>query len=269
MIRRDVEIVAVDRARHLVVVLEGERLAAMLEQALLSGGRLHDAAARREIAGEHGGRAFRVERLLERMNDIGQMHLRIGERVAERLSRHGDGGQIEQIFHLPHQCAQAAGIEEVFHQIFARRRDIGDHRHLPRNRVERRHVERNAGAARHGDDVNDRIGRAAERHVHANGIVEGRRRQDFLRRQIFPHHLDGAAAGGGAHARMIGVRRRDRRRARQREPERFGDRHHGGGGAHHHAGAEGTRNAAFDLVPLFIANAPGALLVPVFPGVGA
>ena len=103
----------------------------------------------------------------------------------------------------------------------------------------------------------------------ADGIVEGGRRQDLFRRLILPHHVDGAAAGGGAHARMIGVRRRDRRGAGQREPERFGDRHHGRRGAHHHAGAERARNAAFDLVPLVVADAPGALLVPVFPGVRA
>ncbi len=203
------------------------------------------------------------------MDDVGQMHLRAGKRVAEGLAAHGDAGQIEQIPHLPHQRAQAAGIEEILHQIFAGRRDIGDHRHLPRDRVEPRHVERDAGAARHGDDVDDGIGRAAERHVHANGIVEGGRRENFIRRQILPHHVDGAAAGGGAHARMIGVRRRDRRRARQREPERLGDRHHGGRGAHHHAGAERARNAALDLVPLLVADAAGAFLVPIFPGVGA
>src|ERR1035437_6373225 len=36
-------------------------------------------------------------------------------------------------------------------------------------------------------------------YVHANGVVERRQRQDALRRQILPHHVDDATAGGGAH----------------------------------------------------------------------
>ena len=88
-------------------------------------------------------------------------------------------------------------------------------------------------------------------------------------RQILPHHVDDAAAGGAAHPRMIGIRRRDRRCARQRQPQRLGDRHHRCRGAHHHAGAERARDAALDLVPFVVADVAGALLGPVFPDVGA
>ena len=203
------------------------------------------------------------------MNHVGQMHDRAVDIVADRAAGDGQAGQIEQVAHFRHQRAQAAGIEKILHQIFAGRRDVGDHRHLSRDLVEPRHVERNAGAARHGDDVDDGIGRAAERHVHADGVVEGGGIEDFIRRQVVPHHVDDAAAGGGAHARMIGVGRRDRGGAGQREPQRFGDRHHRRRGAHHHAGAERAGDAAFDLAPFLFADIAGALLVPVFPDVGA
>ena len=63
VVGRDVEIVALDLARHVVVVLERDRLAAMLEEALVGGRRLHHAAARREVALEHRGRAFGVDRI--------------------------------------------------------------------------------------------------------------------------------------------------------------------------------------------------------------
>ena len=56
---RDVEIVALDLARHVVVVLERDRLAAMLDEPLLGRRRLHHAAVRREIALQHRGRAAR------------------------------------------------------------------------------------------------------------------------------------------------------------------------------------------------------------------
>ena len=77
------------------------------------------------------------------------------------------------------------------------------------------------------------------------------------------------ALSNAAHARMIGVRRRNRRRAGQREAQRLRDRHHGRGGPHHHAGAERARNAALDLVPFVVADAAGAFLVPIFPGIRA
>jgi hypothetical protein len=105
--------------------------------------------------------------------------------------------------------------------------------------------------------------------MHADGIVERGGRENLLRRQIVPHHVDNAAAARRAHARMIGIRRRNRRSAGQCQAERFGDRHHGGGGAHHHAGAERARDAGFDLAPFPFADIAGAFFVPVFPDVGA
>ena len=74
MVRRDLEIVAVDLARHVVVVLEHQRRTAVLEQPRIGGGRLHHAAARREIAGEHRGGARGRYRVAERMDDVAQMH---------------------------------------------------------------------------------------------------------------------------------------------------------------------------------------------------
>src|SRR5215472_5194546 len=79
-----------------------------------------------------------------------------------------------------------------------------------RKPVEALDVERNAGAPRHRDDVNDGIGRAAHRHVHLDRIVEGGRGKNPLGRELLPHHVDDASAGRGAHARMAGIGRRNR-----------------------------------------------------------
>ncbi len=241
----------------------------MLVQALLGRRRLHDAAARRQIAAQHRGGAVAVDRIVERLDDVGVVDRGVRDVFGERLAgdRHLRG--IEHAAQLHHQRPEAAGIVEILHQESAGRPHIGDHRHLARNLVEAVHVERNAGAARHGDEMDDAVGRAGHRHVHLDGVVDRGLGDDLVRRQVVPHHLDDAAAGGDRHARMSGVRRRDRRRARQREAERLGDRHHGRGRAHRHAGAERARDAAFDLLPLLLGDLAGALLVPVFPGVGA
>ncbi len=58
VVGRDIEIVALDLARHVVVVLEGDRLAAVPQDSRGSAaGRLHHAAARRQVAREHGARS--------------------------------------------------------------------------------------------------------------------------------------------------------------------------------------------------------------------
>ncbi len=59
VVGRDIEIVALDLAHHVVVVLKRNGLAALLEEALVGGGRLDDAAIGREVALEHGGGALR------------------------------------------------------------------------------------------------------------------------------------------------------------------------------------------------------------------
>ena len=75
MVGRDVEIVALHLARHRFVILERNRLAAMLEETPVGGGRLHHAAARRKIAGEHRRGALAVKRRRQRMDDVGEMDL--------------------------------------------------------------------------------------------------------------------------------------------------------------------------------------------------
>src|SRR6516165_7878102 len=60
VVRRGGEVIALDLARHVVVVLEGERRPAMLEEPLIRRRWLHHTAARCEVAGEDGGCAFRV-----------------------------------------------------------------------------------------------------------------------------------------------------------------------------------------------------------------
>ena len=86
---------------------------------------------------------------------------------------------------------------------------FADERRAARQRVEAIEIERDAGAPGHRDQVDDRIGRSAERHGGGDGVVERLGRHDVARRQVFPHHLDDAAARGRGHARM--------RRSRPRE----------------------------------------------------
>ncbi len=101
VVGRDVEVVALDLARHVIVVLEGERRPAVLEKALVGRGRLHDAAARRQVAGKHRGRAFGIDRIGERMDDVAQIDLGAGDVLAHRPARHRQTGQVELVARAP------------------------------------------------------------------------------------------------------------------------------------------------------------------------
>ena len=114
------------------------------------------------------------------MDHVAQIDFGAGDVLAQRLAGHRHAGEVEPVLQFQHQRAQAAGVEEVLHQVFAGRADVGDHRDLPRNLVEALHVERDAGAPRHRHHVDDGIGRAAERHVHLDRVVEGGGREDAV-----------------------------------------------------------------------------------------
>src|SRR5258707_6583278 len=73
VVRRGGEVVAFDLACHVVVVLEGKRGPAMLEEALIRRRRLHHAAAWCKVAGEDGGWAFRVDRVIGRIDSSPQI----------------------------------------------------------------------------------------------------------------------------------------------------------------------------------------------------
>ena len=65
------------------------------------------------------------------------------------------------------------------------------------------------GAPRHRDQVNDRVGRSADRQRGGDGVLERRGREDVARPEVLPHHLDDAAA------RRRGQPRRGRNRPRE------------------------------------------------------
>ena len=72
----------------------------------------------------------------------------VERRPRRRCSRRASGRStvqrltIDQIAQIREQRAQPAGVEEVLHQVLARRADVGEERRLPGDRVERVEIER-------------------------------------------------------------------------------------------------------------------------------
>ena len=127
----------------------------------------------------------------------------------------------------------------------------------------------NPGAPRHGDDVDDGVGRATHRHRDGDRVVIGALGLDFFWSQSLPDHFDDAPAGGRAHADVVGVGGEDGGGAGKRHADHVGERGHGGRRAHRHAHAVGTGDAVLHLDPILFGDVAGAAFVPIFDSVGA
>ena len=123
------------------------------------------------------------------------------------------------------------------------------------------------GAVGNRRQMNEPVGRPANRLQHHLRIAERSSRQQFAR--LWPLRLGHHGRHPAARlrrAKPLGMRRRDRRAHRQREPQRLGDACHGRGGAHHHAGADGGRKPAVDGFDFNVVNFAGAIFSPQPPG---
>ena len=108
-----------------------------------------------------------VNRVVEPADDVAVEHLGLVEPVTELAAGDRAGVEVEKVGHAGHHRSQAAGVEEILHQIgVAARPHIGQHRHLFADGVEIIKAEVDAGAPGHGDQMDDGVGRTAHRHGH-------------------------------------------------------------------------------------------------------
>ncbi len=114
-----------------------------------------------------------------------------------------------------------------------------------------------------------RVGRAADRRIDHDAVLERLAGQDVRGLEVFPHHLDGALAGLVGDLAALAIGRGDRRAARQREAERFGKPVHGRGSAHGVAMADRRRRGGHDLHELFIVDLAGGEPLARLPDDGA
>ena len=109
-----------------------------------------------------------------------------------------------------------------------------------REMVEALDGQRHAGPAGHGDEVDDRVGGAAQRHVGDDGVSNAARVEDGRRPDVLPHQLHGSAAGRRRPCGRGRMHRRDRRRARAASCPAPRWRRHRRRRAHRHARARAS-----------------------------
>ncbi len=264
----DIQVRIIDAVGH---VLDGIEDHGPADMALLGSRRLlEDGAARGDVAAQHGDAAVLVDGVVERPDHVLRPGLRRGfELLAEGLAGNGHAVEVEQVLDLAQNDLKPAGLVEVVHVAAARRLDVDEHRGLVAHLVEGVEVDLDAQASRDGGEVDDAVGRSADGHQHAKGVLDGFRGDDLVRSQAFQGHRDGTAAGRFGVAHAVGVDGRDGRAARQHHAQGFGHAGDGAGGAHDTAEADGRNQAAADLGDLLFVDLAGAVLAPETAAVGA
>ena len=129
--------------------------------------------------------------------------------------------------------------------------------------------ELDADMPRQRVDMDRRIGRAADRRIHHDAVLERLAGQDVGRLQILPDHLDDALSGLIGDLAALAVGRGDRRASRQRHAERFGKRVHGRGGAHRVAVADRGGRGRHDFDELVVVDLAGGKPFALLPDDGA
>ena len=99
----------------------------------------------------------------------------------------------------PHQLADhrghAAGAMVFLAQVLAGRLQVHQQRNVVADLLPVVVVELHADVAGDRVEVDRRVGRAADRRVDDDGVLERFARHDLRGAQVFPHHLDDALAG--------------------------------------------------------------------------
>ena len=119
-------------------------------------------------------------------------------------------------------------------------------------------------------EMDQPVGRSADRLQHHLRIAERRLRQELARFWALGlGHLGGNFAAGLRRTKTLGVRRRDGRAHRQRQAERLGNAGHGRSGSHHHTGADRRCEPAVDRLDLDVVHLAGAVFRPQPSAIGA
>ena len=181
--------------------------------------RLRIAPLRREVAEQRDQPALRLERLAARRDDraVDPRRALGREPLAQRLAGHRHAIEVEQRLQLAQQRAHAAGGEEVLHVAVADRLQVDQHRRRVGQLVELIERHLHAGAAGDGGQMDDRVGRAAERQQHAQRVLDRLGVDDPVGRAASePISRTAARAGRLGGAQPVGVHGRDRGGAGQR-----------------------------------------------------
>ena len=220
----DIQRLVVDLGLVVVDVFEHHGAAPVLHQRRRGGRGFQHRALGHKIAFQHHDTTGLGQRLVG-----GQDHVRVVvDHILDLLpcgfTRYGQGVLMQQarLAQAFDDDGQAAGIKELFHQVFAGRHQVDDGRHVAAAAVPIFKGQVNADAAGDGQKVDNGIGRAADGGIGADGVFKRLFLQNVRRFQVVLDHLHDAPTGHLRHDAATGIHRRDGGIARQRHAQSLG-----------------------------------------------
>jgi len=182
------------------VVFKDDSRALVLEKFFGSGGGLDDRTIGGKVATENGGSALLGEWFIEGEDDVIVINFGAVETFAEGLSEDRGDVEMEKVSDAVEEAREAAGVEEVGHNVFAGRSKIGEDGSLARNLVEELKRKIDARAFCESGDVDDGVGGTADGHVSGDGVFEGLAREVERGLEVLPDHVNDAESTSGGHA---------------------------------------------------------------------
>ena len=252
-----------------MVVFEDDRPTLMAQEFGSRGAVLDDASVRGQRAMKDGQAAGGLQGAVHGADDFRIVVAGSLEVLAQAPA--GDRGlvQIQQGRHLLQERRGAACVGEVLHQETARRLQIQQHRRGLGQFVEPLEGQWNVGPPRHGEEVNDGVGGAADGVKRPDGVVERAGAQQPGRFQIQFHQAHDLASGPVRQTSPAGVGRRIGGVPGQRQSQGFGQRGQRGGRAHGHAVARTPDHGALEIQPVFLTDPTGSQFDLEAPAIGA
>ncbi|SII46516.1 Uncharacterised protein [Mycobacteroides abscessus subsp. abscessus] len=191
---------------------------------------LDDGALGGERAAEHGESAGRVDRVVERPEDlaVGVGRVDLGEVLGHGPARHGEAVAVEEtgVEEGLHDHGHAADLEHVVHHVFAEGLDVAEVGNLVPDPVEVVEFEVDAGFGGDREEVEDGVRRPAEGHDDGDRVVQRLLRDDVLRSDALAQEVDDGLTGLAGVDRAVAVDRRRGGGAGQGHAHRLGGRGH-------------------------------------------
>ena len=163
----------------------------------------------------------------------------------------------------------SAGAVQVFHVVPARRLQIDEHRRLPAHPVELREIDGDAEPAGDRGQVNDAVGRSADREQDAQRVLDGFAGEDLVGCQPQADHRDRLRAGPLRDSNAIGGHGGRGCGAGHHHAERLRNAGHRARGSHHRAGAYARNELIVDGIDFLPADFVAAESRPEAATVGA
>ncbi|QEM44368.1 hypothetical protein FZ046_05850 [Mycolicibacterium grossiae] len=207
-----------------------------LEDVGVEARRLHHRTLGRQRPVQDRDAAGGVDRVVHRPQHLAVRirRLDVGEVLGHRLPRHGQAVAVQQtgVEQRLHHDGDAADLVDVLHHVPAEGLDVGQVRDALADAGEVLEAQLDVGLPRDGEQVQHRVGGAAERHHHGDGVLERLLGEDVARGDAAAQHLDHRLAGAAGVVVTARIDGDWRCAARQRHSESLGRGGHGVGGVH-------------------------------------